>query len=147
FFLRLAGDSERFLLIKRNMKSMLTPLCVVVLIFALSGFKKQQSPVPWDATNMVMPYDLSVKLNDPKAVKPVIICVGPVEKIKTALLMEHPAASLAGIEDLKYALSKYSKKQEIILYCGCCKLKTCPNIKPAFEYLRDNGYTGRKVLY
>ena len=131
----------------KTMKRTIKYFSIITIVFVLSGFDKRQTDVPWDATNIVMPDDLSVKLNDPKAVKPVIICVGPVEKIKTALLMEHPAASLSGIEDLKYALSKFSKKQEIILYCGCCKLKTCPNIKPAFEFLRDNGYTGRKVLY
>ena len=120
----------------------------VLLTVSLSLFSfKQQSPVPWDATNIVYPYDLALVLKDPASKKPLIICVGPVEKIKTAVLLEHPASTLAGIEDLKYLLTKYPKTKEIILYCGCCKFKTCPNIKPAFEFLRDNNYTGRKVLY
>jgi hypothetical protein len=129
----------------KKLRALSVSVLVAALMFALFSF--QESPVPWDASQMVYPADLAQTLNDANAKKPVIICVGPVEKIKTALQTEHPASSLAGMEDLKYLLTKFSKTQEIILYCGCCKMKTCPNIKPAFEYLRDNGYKNAKVLY
>lgn len=111
------------------------------------SFTHLQNDVYWDATQLVYPADLAARLNDAAAKKPFIICVGPVEKIKSAVLLEHPASTLAGMEDLKYMLTGHNKKEEIILYCGCCKMKTCPNIKPAFEYMRDNGYTNFKLLY
>ena len=118
---------------------------IIVSLFSIYAFK--QNDVPWDITQLVYPVDLAKTLNDASAKKPAIICVGAVDLIKTAVKTEHPASTLAGIEDLKYLLTKYSKDKEIILYCGCCKLKTCPNIKPAFEYVKENGYKNVKVLY
>jgi thiosulfate/3-mercaptopyruvate sulfurtransferase len=32
------------------------------------------------------------------------------------------------------------------LYCGCCPLQRCPNLKPAFLILRDIGFTNLRVL-
>lgn len=123
----------------------IVPILICTVLFSVYAFK--QSDVPWDITQLVYPADLVKTLNDPAAKKPAIICVGAVDLIKGAVKTEHAASTLAGIEDLKYILSKYGKDKEIIIYCGCCKLKTCPNIKPAFEYAIEVGYKNAKVLY
>ena len=129
------------------MKIPLKILSVLIITSLFSVYAFRQTDVPWDISQLVYPADLAKTLNDASAKKPVIICIGPVELIKTAIKAEHAASTLSGIEDLKYLLTKYSKDKEIILYCGCCKLKTCPNIKPAFEYLKEAGYKNAKVLY
>ena len=118
---------------------------IIASLFSFYAFKGND--IPWDITQLVYPADLAKTLNDASAKKPVIICVGAVDLIKTAVKTEHPASTLAGIEYLKYILSKHCKDQEIIIYCGCCKLKTCPNIKPAFEYALEAGFKNAKVLY
>jgi thiosulfate/3-mercaptopyruvate sulfurtransferase len=125
----------------RSLAKFLFALLMLVPFFAF-----QQEPLPWTENQLVAPADLAKILNDPSAKKPAIICVGPVDLVKTAVLLPHAASTLSGMEDLKYLISKYPKTKEVILYCGCCKLKTCPNIKPAFEYLKANGYVNAKVL-
>lgn len=37
--------------------------------------------------------------------------------------------------------------REIVLYCGCCPWRDCPNIRPAFRVFRELGFTRVKVLY
>jgi len=33
-----------------------------------------------------------------------------------------------------------------VIYCGCCPLERCPNIRPAFVALRQMGFTNVRVL-
>jgi len=120
-------------------------LIICAMLFSLYAFK--QTDVPWDITQLVYPADLAKTLNDPAVKKPVIICVGPVDLIKGAVKTSEATSTLKGMEDFKYLVSKHAKDKEIIVYCGCCKFKTCPNIKPPFEYLEEAGYKNAKVLY
>jgi hypothetical protein len=32
------------------------------------------------------------------------------------------------------------------VYCGCCPLEHCPNLRPAFEALRAMGFTHLRAL-
>jgi hypothetical protein len=32
------------------------------------------------------------------------------------------------------------------VYCGCCPLDRCPNLRPAFTALHDMGFTHLRVL-
>jgi hypothetical protein len=57
------------------------------------------------------------------------------------------AGSPAGITALQDRLSKLSKDQLIVIYCGCCPWVRCPNIRPAYEQLHAMGFTRVKVLY
>jgi hypothetical protein len=34
----------------------------------------------------------------------------------------------------------------VVLYCGCCPLDKCPNLRPAFLALRDAGFARLRVL-
>ncbi|QSR84941.1 rhodanese-like domain-containing protein [Methylacidimicrobium sp. B4] len=52
-----------------------------------------------------------------------------------------------GIQALKDALSSLPKDQKILLYCGCCPLDVCPNIRPAFQAAKELGFSDAKVLY
>lgn len=52
-----------------------------------------------------------------------------------------------GIEALKKAVSGLPKDKKILLYCGCCPWEVCPNIRPAFEALKDLGFSDAKLLY
>ena len=38
------------------------------------------------------------------------------------------------------------KDTPVIIYCGCCPVSRCPNIRPAFEALRNAGLTNVRVL-
>lgn len=52
-----------------------------------------------------------------------------------------------GIEALKKAVSALPKDKKILLYCGCCPLDVCPNLRPAFETVKAMGFSNAKVLY
>jgi len=34
----------------------------------------------------------------------------------------------------------------VVLYCGCCPLEKCPNLRPAFTALKDTGFARLRVL-
>jgi thiosulfate/3-mercaptopyruvate sulfurtransferase len=115
--------------------------CLVVFSFA---FTLQQEPVdPWKPAQVIKTADLAKTLNDPKGKKPVIINVGPMGLIKGAV------ATGAVHDDMgkfKTEVTKYKKDQEIVVYCGCCTMQNCPNIRVAFQHLLKEGYKNPRVL-
>lgn len=110
-----------------------------LLLFAFM----QQEPVKKE--NLMAPKELANKLNDPKAVKPVVYNVGTVDQIKSAI-SAGPVNTDAGFKKFRYEVSKISKDQEVVVYCGCCTSSNCPNIRPAFKYLVDQGFKKAKIL-
>ncbi len=52
-----------------------------------------------------------------------------------------------GIQRLRQRVNNLPKKTNIVLYCGCCPWSHCPNVNPAYEALRQMGFTNVKVLY
>ncbi|MBI1740744.1 MAG: rhodanese-like domain-containing protein [Acidobacteriales bacterium] len=52
-----------------------------------------------------------------------------------------------GIQNLAKRVSDLPKKTAIVLYCGCCPWSHCPNVNPAYDTLRQMGFTNVKVLY
>jgi hypothetical protein len=51
-----------------------------------------------------------------------------------------------GIETLKKAVASLSKDADIVVYCGCCPMVKCPNIRPAYRTLKEMGFTHVRVL-
>ena len=57
------------------------------------------------------------------------------------------AASRAeGLTALKKLVANLPRNQEIVIYCGCCPWDDCPNIRPAFQALKEMGFSNLKVL-
>ncbi|TFE66746.1 sulfurtransferase [Methylacidiphilum sp. Yel] len=52
-----------------------------------------------------------------------------------------------GIANLEKKVSGLSKNQQIVLYCGCCPWNQCPNIRPAFNALKQKEFANLKVLF
>jgi len=50
-----------------------------------------------------------------------------------------PGSSEQGIADLKEYAATFPKDSDVVLYCGCCPLEKCPNLRPAFTALKDMG--------
>ena len=57
-----------------------------------------------------------------------------------------PAMSPEGMDRLKKEAQKLSKTSDVVIYCGCCPMKDCPNIKPALSFLEGMGFKKIKVL-
>jgi thiosulfate/3-mercaptopyruvate sulfurtransferase len=43
-------------------------------------------------------------------------------------------------------MAKAARDKEVIIYCGCCPFRRCPNIRPAFELLKKMKFTNLKLL-
>jgi thiosulfate/3-mercaptopyruvate sulfurtransferase len=38
------------------------------------------------------------------------------------------------------------KTTNVVIYCGCCPMERCPNVRPAFTALRELGLAKLRVL-
>ena len=126
----------------RNSKHLV--ILFVATFFAIITFGQIQTE-PWTSDQLMQPENLTAIINDSAVEKPLIINVGPVGSIKGAIKVG-PAKEKENFNNLKKLLSKEDKKRTIIIYCGCCPFKVCPNIRPAFELLTKMKFTNHKLL-
>ena len=112
--------------------------------------EKAQSD-PWMASETVTPADLMKELGDSDPAKrPVVACVG----FKFLYDGGHvpgasfhgPASKDEGLADLKAWAQGLPKSSNVVLYCGCCPMERCPNLRPAFAALHDAGFARLRVL-
>jgi rhodanese-related sulfurtransferase len=50
------------------------------------------------------------------------------------------------LAELKKLVANLPRNQQIVIYCGCCPWNNCPNIRPAFEALKEMGFVNLKAL-
>ena len=106
---------------------------------------------PWSSSQTIQPSDLVKELNGSKgAAKPLVVCVGFRPLFMGAhvpgAVFHGAAQSEPGLADLKKWAEGIPRKTNLVVYCGCCPLDHCPNIRPAFNALRDMGFTNLRVL-
>ncbi len=117
-------------------------LCILFfLIFGLNAFSQNA----FESAQLIQPDVLAKKIADPEAKRPIILNVGPKLNIKSALEIG-TLSSASKQEKLKTAMANIDKKKEVVIYCGCCLLKECPNIPIALNYVQSLGYSNVKVL-
>ena len=104
-----------------------------------------QTDDPWTDKQLKDPAVLAFALTDSKASRPVIFNIGPVDQIKGAIAIG-PASAPANLDKLKKQLAKLPRDKEVIIYCGCCPFRRCPNVRPAFELLKQMKFTNAKLL-
>ena len=126
----------------RNPKHFLILLAVAFV--TITAFKQAQTE-PWTEDQLMQPENLAAIINDSAAAKPLIINIGPVGSIKGAVKIG-PTKEKEQLNELKNLLSKEDKKKTIVIYCGCCPFKDCPNIRPAFSLLTKMKFTNHKLL-
>ncbi len=119
-------------------------LAVAVLCVG-HGLVRARGAEPWTDKQLKDPAALAKVLKDPKAAKPVIFNVGPVEQIKGAIQIG-PTVSDDNLAALRKQLGKLAKDKEVVIYCGCCPFQRCPNIRPAFDLLKELKFTNAKLL-
>lgn len=124
-------------------KISLIPLfAVAVITFA---FSFQNGKEPWTEKQLLNPSDLAKVLNDANSKKPILLNIGFGGGIKGTKEIG-AAKEKEGIENLKKELSKLPKDADLVIYCGCCPFKDCPNIRPAFNLLNEMKFTNHKLL-
>jgi thiosulfate/3-mercaptopyruvate sulfurtransferase len=117
---------------------------VIALAFAAADEE------PWTRSQEMTPEALASVLRDPGAPQPAIFETSfPVlyrNRHIPGAVFAGPGARQAGLDMLKKAVEKLSRSREVVIYCGCCPMKQCPNIRPAFRLLQEMGFTNTKVL-
>lgn len=105
---------------------------------------------PW-GTHTVTPADLVKELaSDSAADRPVVVCTAPaflyrVGHIPGAVL-HGPASSPDGLADLTAWAQALPRSTSLVIYCGCCPMPVCPNLRPAYTALTGMGFTRVRVL-
>ncbi len=126
-------------------------LAAFSLLAALGTMLGQQSSEPWRSSQVLQPADLAKELSDPESKKPLIVCIGFKSLYRSAhipgAVFHGPAAGPEGLKDLKSWAKSVSPSQPIVIYCGCCPMARCPNVRPAFQALHDMGFKKLKVLF
>ncbi len=100
---------------------------------------------PWTNKELKDPAVLAATLADAKAPQPVILNIGPMPQIKGAIAIG-PTSAAENLEKLKQQLGKLGKDKEVIVYCGCCPFRRCPNVRPAFELLKRLKFKNARLL-
>lgn len=109
----------------------------------------EATPDPWSKSELIEPAALVKMLNLPE--KPLhIICVTfPVlyrQKHIPAAQLAGPANKPQGIAALRSAVETLAHNVDIVIYCGCCPMKNCPNVRPAYRTLKELGFDHLRVL-
>ena len=125
----------------------LSLLAAALLIFS-TGLA-QGSSDPWSPSQTVQPNELAKELSDAKSA-PTTVFVG-FQRLYTAghikgSQFHGSGGSVDGIPQLKAWAAALPRSTNLVIYCGCCPMDHCPNLRPAFAVLRDMGFTKLRVL-
>lgn len=124
---------------------------IALAVLLALGVSARIPPEPWTANQLMKPEELAKVLLDRKSEKPLILYVGPPVLYRSAHIpgAKHlgPASAPEGVRKLKEEARNLARNKEIVLYCGCCPWKDCPNIRPAFKVMQEMAFTKVKALY
>ena len=119
----------------------------LVALFPLAH--AQNAPNPWSVSQTVKPGDLLRELSDPEKA-PTVLFVG-FQRLYTAghikgAQYHGTGGNPEGIAQIRSWAESQPRSTNLVIYCGCCPMERCPNIRPAFTALRDLGFTKLRVL-
>jgi len=103
-----------------------------------------QNPENWTSKQLMEPAELAQAIQSGKDI-PVIISVGPGATIPNSITTGM-AKEKDNIDTLKNKLSAFAKDTKIVIYCGCCPFKHCPNVRPAIAALKEMKFTNYRLL-
>jgi thiosulfate/3-mercaptopyruvate sulfurtransferase len=99
--------------------------------------------------DLIRPEDLAKALQS--SAKPTVLNVGP----RVIYVQAHipgaefigPTNKPEGLAKLRTRAHSMSHDSFVVIYCGCCPWEHCPNVRPAYQLLKQMGFTRLKVLY
>jgi thiosulfate/3-mercaptopyruvate sulfurtransferase len=127
---------------------------MVFLFFSLALpstvlLRAQIATEPWTEAQTVQAAELAKELASGSAA-PTVLYVG-FQRLYDAGHIQgaqyHGTGSKAeGIAETQKWADPLSRSTNLVIYCGCCPMEKCPNIRPAFLALRKMGFTSLRVL-
>ncbi len=102
-----------------------------------------------ETIDLIEPAALAKLLNGPEK-QPRIFCVTfPVlyrQKHIPHAQFAGPGSKPEGLAALQHAVMRLPRDTDIVIYCGCCPMKDCPNVRPAYRALKQLGFEKVRVL-
>jgi hypothetical protein len=103
---------------------------------------------PWTEDEVIQPAALAKRMT---GAAPPIVCVAFPKLYEQRHIrgakFAGPGEKPEGIKELEALAADFSKDSELVIYCGCCPMKECPNIRPAYDALKRLGFTKVRVLH
>lgn len=130
-----------------------TGATALLLLMAMAAILLVQAAAagndPWTQQQTVQPEALARELENSKAA-PRVVFVG-FQRLYTAghirgAEYHGTAGREEGLKELLAWAADLPKDTNLVIYCGCCPMDRCPNIRPAFEGLQKLGFTRLRVL-
>ena len=105
----------------------------------------------WTDADTVSPASLAQELTTATGNgKPVVVYTGPPFLYKLGhipgAVAHGPASTAEGLSDLEGWARSLPRTSNVVIYCGCCPLRNCPNLRPSFEALKGVGFARLRVL-
>jgi hypothetical protein len=104
---------------------------------------------PWSKAELLEAVDLAKMLKAPERPLQIICVTFPVlyrQKHIPYARLAGPTNKPEGIAAVRAAVNALSRNREIVIYCGCCPMKSCPNVRPAYRILKEMGFNDLLVL-
>jgi thiosulfate/3-mercaptopyruvate sulfurtransferase len=122
---------------------------ISVAAFPLAFSRSGPSTDPWTASQTVQPADFAKELSASKSA-PTVLFVGypslfHAGHIKGAQF-HGTGSSMEGLAEIKKWADPLPRATNLVIYCGCCPMEKCPNVRPAFALLQEMGFTHLRVL-
>jgi rhodanese-related sulfurtransferase len=123
---------------------------LILAILAVAVVRAADVAHPITPADLVTASQLNSQLPAVKAGKVVLIHVGFLTMYKMGHIpgsrYAGAASNTGGLAALKKLVADLPRDQQIVIYCGCCPWDDCPNIRPAFQALKEMGFSNLKVL-
>jgi len=121
---------------------------IFLLGFLASLCLSQDATGPWPKSDLLEPAALAQEIRSARP--PQILCVAFPVLYRSRHILHAvdagPGAKPEGLEALEKAAAAMPKSADIVIYCGCCPMAKCPNIRPAYHKLKEMGFTHIRVL-
>ena len=104
---------------------------------------------PWTDAQTVQAADLNKELANANTA-PTVLFVG-FSRLFTAghikgAQFHGSGGSAEGVAQIRVWAATLPKSTNLVIYCGCCPMERCPNVRPAFMVLREMGFSKVRVL-
>jgi thiosulfate/3-mercaptopyruvate sulfurtransferase len=124
-------------------------LSFAAALLFLPASHAQNSADPWSSAQTVGPADLAKELVSAKS-SPTVVFVG-FQRLYTAghirgAEFHGSGGNSEGLAQLKTWANTLPRTTNLVIYCGCCPLERCPNLRPAFSVLHEMGFTKLRTL-
>lgn len=133
-----------------SLLTFLLALALVSLPVAAIHGQEKKAADRWSSSETMQPAQLAKMLTDKYVSLPTVIFVGFRSLYAGGHVPDasfHGTASTEqGVSELKTWADSVPRSTELVIYCGCCPMDKCPNIRPAYTALNGMGFKKVRVL-